>query len=522
MPTALSSTESSRRTGGSGAWEQHVVGPLVDTGHLLAFRAGSVRRPRALRLGWGVLGAITLAVVLVPALVSERGADPARVLDVLILLPTFMVGFLTLAVVSSVASGGGRELLAGEQAVAFPVSPTTDHLGALLMAPLNIAWLLQAWFLLGAASWATGFGGALVPLQVVLLLWLVLATATAQAVGWTLESVRRRQHGIAALRVLGLGCAGVAVWVQLTGRWGDLLDEAPTLHLVTSALGGFTPRWAGAVLLEAVAIVAVVALGAWPAHVAARRLARDEQRFESLSYPGRPTPRTDLAMLVRIDRASVWRTVPMRRGLTVLAVGPGLVALAGALSWDMVVVLPGLVVSGGVLLFGVNAWSLDGRGGLWRESLPVDPAAVFRARSAVLAEWLLSAALVTVVLASLRAGVPSATEVAALLCCVVVVTAQVVAVAMTWSLRRPFSVDLRSARATPAPPVVMVGYSARLATSTTMTAMVFSTLSWTAPWWVPVLVAVPFLGWSAVRWHRAARRWLDPAHRALVVTTVAA
>ncbi len=151
--------------------------PVVDTGHLLAFRAGSVRRPRVLRLGWGVLGAVTLAVVLVPALVAERGADPARVLDVLILLPTFMVGFLTLAVVSSVASGGGRELLAGEQAVAFPVSPTTDHLGALLMAPLNIAWLLQAWFLLGAASWATGLDRALVPLQVVLLLWLVLATA---------------------------------------------------------------------------------------------------------------------------------------------------------------------------------------------------------------------------------------------------------------------------------------------------------------------------------------------------------
>ena len=44
-----------------------------------------------------------------------------------------------------VASGGGRELLAREHGVAYPVSPTTDHLGALLLAPLNIAWLLQAW-----------------------------------------------------------------------------------------------------------------------------------------------------------------------------------------------------------------------------------------------------------------------------------------------------------------------------------------------------------------------------------------
>ncbi len=50
---------------------------------------------------------------------------------------------------SGVASGGGRELLSRDQGVAFPVSPTTDHLGALLMAPLNIAWLLQSWALLG-------------------------------------------------------------------------------------------------------------------------------------------------------------------------------------------------------------------------------------------------------------------------------------------------------------------------------------------------------------------------------------
>ncbi len=95
---------------------------------------------------------------------------------------------------------------------------------------------------------------------------------------------------------------------------------------------------------------------------------------------------------------------------------------------------------------------------------------VFRARTAVLAEWLLSAALVTVVLASLRAGrAERRRRLAALLCCLVVVTAQVVSAAMRWSLRRPFAVDLRSARATPAPPVVMVGYSAQLAISTTLT-----------------------------------------------------
>ena len=69
---------------------------------------------------------------------------------------------LVIAIVSAAASGGGRELLPREQAVAFPVSPTTDHLGALLMAPLNIAWLLQGWTMLGATSYAVG-PGPLVP-----------------------------------------------------------------------------------------------------------------------------------------------------------------------------------------------------------------------------------------------------------------------------------------------------------------------------------------------------------------------
>ena len=48
---------------------------------------------------------------------------------------------------------------------------------------------------------------------------------------------------------------------------------------------------------------------------------------------------------------------------------------------------------------------------------------------------------------------------------------------MRWSIARPFAVDLRSARATPAPPVVMAGYSARLAVVTTMTGLVFSGLA---------------------------------------------
>jgi hypothetical protein len=140
----------------------------------------------------------------------------------------------------------------------------------------------------------------------------------------------------------------------------------------------------------------------------------------------------------------------------------------------------------------------------------------------VIAEFLGIAALVTILLASIRAGVPTAAELTALGCTLVVVTLQVVGASMRWSDQRPYSVDLRSARATPAPPVMMVGYSARLALSTTFTGLLFSGLSRVPDPTVSLLVAVPFLAWSTMRLLRTRRRWVDPVERARIVTTVAA
>src|SRR3990170_6901961 len=101
-------------------------------------------------------------------------------------------------------------------------------------------------------------------------------------------------------------------------------------------------------------------------------------------------------------------------------------------------ILPGLVASGGALLFGVNAWCLDGRGLLWRESLPARPDQVFLARAIVLAEFVVVATGVTLVLAAVRAGLPNAAELTGMLMLVVVVTVQVIAAAMRWSAQRPF------------------------------------------------------------------------------------
>ena len=186
----------------------------------------------------------------------------------------------------------------------------------------------------------------------------------------------------------------------------------------------------------------------------------------------------------------------------------------------MLSILPGLVASGGVLLFGVNSWCLDGRGALWRDSLPVSAGLVFVSRVAVLLEILLFATGSPCCWRSLRAGLPTVSQLVAVLCATVVVTVQVVATSLRWSVRRPYAVDLRSSRATPAPPLVMVGYSSRLALSTTFTGLLFNVTS-RAPWTYSLVLrrAVPDLvGGQACR---TANAWSDPAVRSRVVATVA-
>lgn len=509
MPTGASWTEGLRA-------EARAV---ADVGHLLRFRAGTLRARRRAVLAAAFV-ALTAAAVGVPPLLPGAGTS-TRALDLLTLLPTAYAAFLLLSVIAGVASGGGRELVPREELVAYPVSPTTDHLGALALAPLNVAWLLQSWSLLGIAAYGVGAHGRLAGALLGVVLWIVAATALGQAVAWLVEGVRRRAHGVLTVRLLAVALVGAGAVLQLTDRLGAMLDALPTRWLIVGALTAYDGRWCLTVAAQLVLVVLAVVLGAVPAHLAARLVPHDELRADSGSHAPRRTPESDLAMLLRIDRASVWRAVPVRRGLAVLAVAPGLVALAGALSWDQLLILPGLVASGGALLFGVNAWCLDGRGGLWRESLPVDPATVFAARTIVLIEFLLVASGITLLIGALRAGTPTATEVAATVAVWLVVTIQVVGGALRWSQRKPYAVDLRSARATPAPPLAMLGYSTRLAVTTTLTSVVFQLLARADTWATPLLVAIAFVCWSGLRLVRVRDRWTDPVVRARVVTTVA-
>jgi hypothetical protein len=494
---------------------------VVDVGILFRFRKQTVRRRHLARALSLVFLGITLGAAVVPAFLPGAHGD-GKAFDIVLLIPTAMAGILILNMGSAIASGGGRELISHDQAAPYPISPTTDHLGALLLAPLNISWMIQAWLLLGSVSYSV-LPGKLVQAEVGMLLWFLMATALGQVVAWSMEAVRRCPAGIAISRCLLIAAGTAACVIQLTGNTTGVLDRVPTVWFFAGITSDpLTLRFWATILVLVLGTLAAVAAGAVPAHLAAKRMPRDEARMETDQHEPRPMSRSVLGVLVRTDRASVWRSVPMRRGVLVLAVGPGLVAVFGDLQWAQMTILPGLVASGGALLFGVNAWCLDGRGALWRENLPASPTALFDARTVVLCEFLGVASLITILVGALRAGLPDGQEFAALVATLVVVTLQVVGASLRWSIQHPFPVDLRSARATPAPPAAMVGYSARLATCTTFTGLIFSGCAHVPDWRLSLIVAMPCVLWSATRLVRTRRRWEDPFTRALVVSTVAA
>jgi hypothetical protein len=222
-----------------------------------------------------------------------------------------------------------------------------------------------------------------------------------------------------------------------------------------------------------------------------------------------------------VDHAAVWRSAPLRRGIAALGIIPGAAAAASGLNWSMVPLLPGLVASGAGLLFGVNAFALDGPGALWRETLPGPPRTMFAARMLVVAEVCVAGGLVALVAATLRGGPPSMSQAIAVVGALVATTAQVVARCARWSVDRPYAAALREARDQPAPPGAMAGYSAQLAAATTATGLLYSFLAGGLPASTTVLLTCAFVLVAYRRLRLVAQAWSDHTTRTRVLATVA-
>lgn len=467
-----------------------------------------------------VASAVTLLLGAVLPLAVAAWAPRAPASELVGLSPSLWFAFLLLVVGTSLASGGGRELMPRGAGAVFPVSPAADQAGALLMTPLNLAWSVQATLVVTTTAYSAGPGWRGVAALLAAWAWVVCATTLAQLVGWSAELLRTFRHGPAALVTVPALLVGAGALLLAPQELGTLLSRLPTLPLYVAAVAGGPTTW----LMVQVAVLATAAAALLLTVPVVGRLQRRPSPHQAhaetraLRRSGRtPGP---LAAAVATDVRSVLRSSPLRRSLLLVLAVPVALAVLLPLPWTAVVVLPALVASGTALLHGVNVVALDGHGAVWRESLPHDPDTTLVGRLLALTTLCGAASAALVLVAAVRAGPPTPSEAVAASAAVLVATAQVVSRCARWSVRHPYPAELRHGRDAPAPPVAMAGYAVRLTAATTVAALLLTGAA--AAGGVPLVLAAAsvLLSPSLLRLRSAFREHSDHLTRARVVAAV--
>ena len=478
----------------------------------------------------GTRFAFALAAVAVPVLLAAAvwagtrlDGDP----DTTWVVPALFAAVAVVAVAGPLAVGGGYQLFPDDHLVAYPVRPSTVAAGSLLLSPLNLTWLAQVLGTATATGYLTGTGPRLTLAVLTTVAYAVLACVAGAALAWAIVGARARRAGRIAVGAGGAGLGGVAWLVAATEQGEPVLDALPTswvIPLVEQAYYGSMAGWATgfAVLL----LGSVVAAGA-AVRACAWAMTRTPDRSTTLGATvpvhRRAARRTAHGELVAVDRASVWRAAPLRRGILMLAVVPGFVAAVSGVEWSSIVLLPGIVAAGTGLLFGINVFCLDGGGAVWLATLPHDPRSSYLAKARVLAELCLLTSTCTVLVAASRAPAPNLAELSAVVGALLLGTAWVVAACMSISVRRPHRAELRGPRDTPAPPGSMVGNTVLLSVSATFAGAVLAAASYAAERpWLPLLIALAMAFPAVAAVLRGGHRWRRPGPRARVVATVAA
>lgn len=490
---------------------------------LLWLRRRMVRSPRT-RLA--LAGAMTAVPVLL-AVAVWAGTRPDGEPGGGWVVPTLFASVAVVAVAAPLSVGGGYQVFPDQQLVAYPVRPSTVATASLLLSPFNLTWLAQVVGVATATGYLTGTGPRLALAAVATSAYVVLACVAGAGLAWLVVGVRARRGGRLLVGAVGVGL-GAAVWLAAaTGRGEDLLGRLPTswmVPLVERAYSGPVSAWAPGVAV--LVLAAVVATGA-SMRACAWATTRTPDRSAALGAGApvrrRPARRSPFAELVAVDRASVWRAAPLRRGVLVLAVVPGFVAGVSGVEWSSIVMLPAIVAAGTGLLFGINVFCLDAGGAVWLATLPHDPRLAYLAKARVLAELCLLTTTSTVLLAASRAAAPTAAELTAVAGALLLGTAWAVAACLSISVRRPHRADLAGPRDTPAPPGAMLANTLLLSLAATLAGVVLAAASFaTDRPWLPLGIAVAMTVPAVASLSLGAQRWRRPEQRARVVATVAA
>ncbi len=284
MPTAPSSTEAAPSAYDRPGRVAAARRAIQDVAILFHFRAQAVRRRHLSRGLVASFVLVTLAIAIVPAfLPGAQGAGKA--FDIFLLMPSAMAGILALNVASAVASGGGRELLSRDQASPYPISPTTDHLGALAagaaqhrlddpgLDPARVDGLQ-----LRPGQPLPGPGGRSCSG------WSSRPRSGRWSRGrWSPYAAARTASGSAVALLVCL--ALVVGLVQLTGHTTDVLDPIPTLWIFQGGVSGWGYRWW--VVLVALLVGSVAAVGRGRRTHTPRRAADAARRSADGDRPAR-------------------------------------------------------------------------------------------------------------------------------------------------------------------------------------------------------------------------------------------
>ena len=180
-------------------------------------------RSRAVQ--FGLLYALAMVPVLgALAILSRSGIEPAALTASIQAAPAAFLGFGVLAVVAPLTANGS-ELVPSDQLVAYPVRPATLFLSSLVLAPLNLVWIVQLLVLTAETGFLTlhtphlGQGG------ITSLLFVAACTCTGQALAWIVIGMRRNRRGRVAVLVALAFTAVASVVVIRTGHGEDVVQS---------------------------------------------------------------------------------------------------------------------------------------------------------------------------------------------------------------------------------------------------------------------------------------------------------
>jgi hypothetical protein len=481
-------------------------------------------RSRPIQVGLvAVLASVPLLGVLV--LLSRSGIEPAALTASLQAAPAAFLGFGVLAVVAPLTSSSS-ELVPSDQLVAFPVRPATLFLSSLVLAPLNLVWIVQLLVLTAETGFLTlhtpylGQGG------ITSLLFVAACTCTGQAIAWLVIGLRRSRRGRLTMRTALALTAIAGVAVIRTGHGDDVVQSSfgpPVADAVAAGGRGDLLAWLPVTAILALTTVLALWLGVRACHWALRRPADRGAEGMAREVRRRTAPLSAYKALVATDRASVWRAPALRRGALVLGAMPGLAAAGVGLPWKSLVFLPGLVAAGGGLLFGFNVFCLDASGAVWLASMPHSPGLVARAKTRVTAEAVLLGAVLAALIGSVRAmGTPTLTQVMAIVSSVVGCSALVVALCLSMAVRKPYRADLNGPRDSVAPPGAMVLSSMKLVFPAALLGGLLEAVADDSHWWLPLALALPVTLLSSRSISQSLRKYDDPVRRSRIVQVVSA